>query len=129
MKNPFSTGVGSAQFSRPVWDVIGDHVWPTVLLLGDGHDPVHGDRHLPSASGVGWKRGGSFDRSSTGVTLTLYAMPEFWLGMMLLIASRPASGRSRASSRAADHHSAASTRQTLAGIVDTPGTWSCRARR
>ena len=33
----------------------------------------------------GWKRGGTFDRTSTGVTLTLYAMPEFWLGMVLLI--------------------------------------------
>jgi peptide/nickel transport system permease protein len=33
----------------------------------------------------GWSRGGSFDRASTGISLTLYAMPEFWLGMVLLI--------------------------------------------
>ena len=33
----------------------------------------------------GWKRGSTFDRTSTGITLTLYAMPEFWLGMVLLI--------------------------------------------
>ena len=34
LKNPFSSGVDSTQFSRPVWDVIGDSVWPTVVLLG-----------------------------------------------------------------------------------------------
>ena len=31
-----------------------------------------------------WKRGGWFDRSATGTSLTLYAMPEWWLGLMLI---------------------------------------------
>jgi peptide/nickel transport system permease protein len=84
LKNPFSSGVDSTQFSRPVWDVIGDYVWPTVLLLGTA-------TVLSAVIGIaigikgGWKRGSTFDRSSTGLTLTLYAMPEFWLGMVLLI--------------------------------------------
>jgi peptide/nickel transport system permease protein len=84
LKNPFSTGVDSTQFSRPVWDVIGDYVWPTVVLLGTA-------TVLSAAIGIwigikgGWRRGSAFDRTSTGVTLTLYAMPEFWLGMVLLI--------------------------------------------
>jgi peptide/nickel transport system permease protein len=84
LKNPFSTGVDSTQFSQPVWDVIGDYVWPTVVLLGTS-------TVLSAAIGIwigvkgGWRRGGRFDRTSTGVTLTLYAMPEFWLGMVLLI--------------------------------------------
>jgi peptide/nickel transport system permease protein len=84
LKNPFSTGVDSTQFSRPVWDVIGDYVWPTVVLLGTA-------TVLSAAIGIwigikgGWRRGSTFDRTSTGVTLTLYAMPEFWLGMVLLI--------------------------------------------
>jgi peptide/nickel transport system permease protein len=84
LRNPFSTGVDSTQFSRPVWDVIGDYVWPTVVLLGTA-------TVLSAAIGIwigikgGWKRGSTFDRTSTGVTLTLYAMPEFWLGMVLLI--------------------------------------------
>jgi peptide/nickel transport system permease protein len=84
LKNPFSTGVDSTQFSRPVWDVIGDYVWPTVVLLGSA-------TVLSAAIGIwigikgGWRRGSAFDRTSTGVTLTLYAMPEFWLGMVLLI--------------------------------------------
>ena len=34
---------------------------------------------------AGWKPGSRFDKISTGATLTLYSMPEFWLGMMLLI--------------------------------------------
>jgi peptide/nickel transport system permease protein len=84
LKNPFSSGVDSTQFSRPVWDVIGDYVWPTVILLGTS-------TLLSAAIGIaigikgGWKRGSTFDRASTAVTLTLYAMPEFWLGMVLLI--------------------------------------------
>ena len=84
LKNPFSSGVDSTQFSRPVWDVIGDSVWPTVVLLGTS-------TVLATVIGIaigiraGWKRDSAFDRGSTAVTLTLYAMPEFWLGMMLLI--------------------------------------------
>lgn len=84
LSNPFSSGVDSAQFSRPVWDVIGDYVGPTLVLLVTA-------TALSAAAGIaigikgGWKRGSTFDRASTGVTLTLYAMPEFWLGMVLLI--------------------------------------------
>ena len=39
----------------------------------------------------GWRRGGSFDRSSMFVSLILYSMPEFWLGMLLLCCSPPPS--------------------------------------
>jgi peptide/nickel transport system permease protein len=31
-----------------------------------------------------WKRGGAFDKISTGSSLTLYSMPEWWLGLMLI---------------------------------------------
>jgi peptide/nickel transport system permease protein len=84
LTNPFSSGVDSTQFSRPVWDVIGDYVWPTVLLLGTA---TILSAVIGIAMGIrgGWSRGGSFDRASTGISLTLYAMPEFWLGMVLLI--------------------------------------------
>ncbi len=84
LKNPFAAGVDSTQFSRPVWDVIGDYVFPTLVLLVTA-------TALSAAFGIaigikgGWKRGSVFDRTSTGITLTLYAMPEFWLGMVLLI--------------------------------------------
>lgn len=84
LMNPFSSGVDSTQFNRPVWSVIGDFVWPTVVLLGTA-------TVLSAVIGIfigirgGWNRGSGFDRASTGVSLTLYAMPEFWLGMVLLI--------------------------------------------
>jgi peptide/nickel transport system permease protein len=84
LRNPFASGVDSTQFSRPVWDVIGDYVWPTLVLLSTA-------TLLSAVIGIaigirgGWKRGSTFDRASTGITLTLYAMPEFWLGMVLLI--------------------------------------------
>ena len=84
LSNPFASGVDSTQFSRPVWDVIGDYVWPTLVLLSTA-------TVLSAVIGIaigirgGWRRGGTFDRASTGITLTLYAMPEFWLGMVLLI--------------------------------------------
>jgi peptide/nickel transport system permease protein len=84
LANPFSSGVDSTQFSRPVWDVIGDYMWPTIVLLTTA-------TVLSAVIGIaigirgGWSRGGAFDRASTGISLTLYAMPEFWLGMVLLI--------------------------------------------
>jgi len=34
---------------------------------------------------AGWRRGSGFDKSSTGISMVLYAMPEFWLGMLLLV--------------------------------------------
>jgi len=84
LANPFSSGVDSTQFSRPVWDVIGDYIWPTLVLLVTA---TALSAIIGIAIGIkgGWRRGSTFDRTSTGVTLTLYAMPEFWLGMVLLI--------------------------------------------
>jgi peptide/nickel transport system permease protein len=85
VQNPFSSAIPSARFSRPVWDIVGERVWPTVLLVGVA-------TVLASVVGIwlgihaGWRRGGRFDRVATGTTLTLYAMPEFWLGMLLLVA-------------------------------------------
>jgi peptide/nickel transport system permease protein len=32
-----------------------------------------------------WRRGSAFDVGSLGISLILYSMPEFWLGIMLLI--------------------------------------------
>ncbi len=84
LRNPFASTIDSAQFNRPVWELVTERIWPTLLLVGTAIV-------LASIIGVwigikaGWRRGKSFDKVSTGVTLTLYAMPEFWLGMILLI--------------------------------------------
>ena len=84
VRNPFDPGIDSTRFSQPVWELIGERVWPTVLLLGTAIV-------IATIVGIwigiraGWKPGSRFDKVSTGTTLTLYSMPEFWLGMMLLI--------------------------------------------
>jgi peptide/nickel transport system permease protein len=70
---------------EPVSQLISQRLWPTVLLLGSS-------TVLATVIGVwigirgAWDRGSVFDRTSTAVCNTLYAMPDFWLGMVLLIA-------------------------------------------
>ncbi len=74
----------SFQFHIPVSQVIGAALWPTILLVGSS-------TVLSTVIGVwigirgGWNRGSAFDRTSTAICNTLYAMPDFWLGMVLLI--------------------------------------------
>ena len=34
LRNPFDSTIDSTRFSRPVWEMIGERVWPTLLLLG-----------------------------------------------------------------------------------------------
>jgi peptide/nickel transport system permease protein len=75
----------SYKFRRPVSEVIAQRIWPTVLLLGVS-------TVLSTVIGLwigirgAWRRGSVFDRVSLGSALALYAMPEFWLGILLLIA-------------------------------------------
>lgn len=70
---------------EPVSQLIASRLWPTVLLVGSS-------TVLSTIIGVwigirgGWNRGSGFDRISTAVCNTLYAMPDFWLGMVFLIA-------------------------------------------
>jgi peptide/nickel transport system permease protein len=69
---------------RPVIRSIAEKVWPTVLLVGTA-------TLLSTILGVligikgAWRRGTAFDTSSLLGSLTLYSMPEGWLGMILLI--------------------------------------------
>jgi peptide/nickel transport system permease protein len=71
-------------FSAPVSHVIAGSVWPTVLLVGIS-------TVLSSLLGTwlgvkgAWERGTLFDKVSNGAAVTLYAMPEFWLGLLLLV--------------------------------------------
>lgn len=84
IRNPFASDVSSVTYSLPVWEVIGPRVLPTLLLVGFS-------TLIATVVGVwlgirsAWKRGKTFDKVSTTTTLILYSMPEFWLGMILLI--------------------------------------------
>jgi peptide/nickel transport system permease protein len=92
---------GDSIILRPNESVVGvflDAMWPTILLVGLS-------TIFSTIIGVllgiysGWRRGGKLDVSSMGVSLVLYSMPEFWLGMLLILLFSttlgwfPASGR------------------------------------
>jgi peptide/nickel transport system permease protein len=85
MKNVVTGNLGeSLRTGLPVRDLLGSRMWPTVLLVGLG-------TILASWLGVligirgGWRRGSRFDTTSQYSSLVLYAMPEGWLGMLLLL--------------------------------------------
>jgi peptide/nickel transport system permease protein len=73
----------SLQYRLPVSQLLMDRLWPTLLLVGTS-------TILATLIGVylgirgAWNRGGLFDRISTGASLTLYSMPEWWLGLLLI---------------------------------------------
>lgn len=70
---------------QPVIEVITNGLWPTILLVGTS---TAASAVIGLAIGIrgGWRRGSTFDVSSLGVTLVLYSMPEFWFGMLVLMA-------------------------------------------
>jgi len=74
----------SYQFNQPVTEVIASRVWPTVLLSGLSVilAAIIG---FSLGSRAAWRAGHRLDRVATFSTLTLYAMPEFWLGLMLMV--------------------------------------------
>ncbi len=84
LQNTFTGELGlSFKYRQPVAELILDRMWPTVVLVGTG-------TVLAALIGLwigvrsAWNRGSRFDKYSTGSSLTVYAMPEWWLGLLLL---------------------------------------------
>jgi peptide/nickel transport system permease protein len=69
---------------KSVTDVVSDALWPTVLLIGLG-ELVAIIVGLSIGAYAGWKRGGVVDRVGSGISLILYSMPYFVIGMPLII--------------------------------------------
>ena len=69
---------------QSVVEVIGSHLWPTVILVGlaEAIAIVVG---LVLGSYAGWRRGSTTDRVGSGAGLILYSMPYFVIGMPLII--------------------------------------------
>jgi peptide/nickel transport system permease protein len=67
-----------------VTEVIGDHFWPTVILIGLG-EVIAIIVGLAIGSYAGWRRGSTGDRVGSGLGLILYSMPYFVIGMPLII--------------------------------------------
>ncbi|GGO68634.1 ABC transporter permease [Nonomuraea cavernae] len=74
----------SYEYKRPVIDLIGDRIGATLLLAGTGLAiaVIFG---LWQGIRAGWRPGSRFDRFSTGVSLVLWSVPTFWLGLLLLM--------------------------------------------
>ncbi|CAM5692004.1 ABC transporter permease [Streptomyces purpurascens] len=74
----------SYQFRSPVVDKITEALPNTLLLTGTAFV-------LYTALGIflgtrsAWRRGTVGDRINTGLALTLYSIPSFWLGLLLII--------------------------------------------
>jgi peptide/nickel transport system permease protein len=68
----------------PVTEVIGQRFWPTIILIGlaEAIAIVVG---LAIGAYAGWRRGGLGDRIGSGISLILYSMPYFVIGMPLII--------------------------------------------
>jgi peptide/nickel transport system permease protein len=68
---------------QPVASEIRKKIWPTVLLVGVS-------TILSALFGVlagiraAWRRNSAFDRGSTGTSMITYAIPDFYLGILLL---------------------------------------------
>lgn len=84
LQNTFTGELGlSFKYRVPVAELIADRFWPTLLLVGTG-------TLLATTIGLwmgirsAWNRGSRFDKASTGTSLTLYAMPEWWFGLLLM---------------------------------------------
>jgi peptide/nickel transport system permease protein len=74
----------STDSGRPVLEEIGDALPNTLLLVGVSTviTVVVG---LWLGAKSGWRPGSRFDKGATGFSMVFYAMPEFWLGMLLLV--------------------------------------------
>ncbi|MBV1851641.1 ABC transporter permease [Catellatospora tritici] len=102
-------GVSFSQHAKVI-EVIGERILPTILLSGTA---------LVLAAGLGvwlgarsgWRQGSRFDRVSSSLAVTFYSMPEWLLGLVLLVLLNkygifPARGMN-------------DPRSTLPGAVDT----------
>nr|WP_243866942.1 ABC transporter permease [Actinophytocola oryzae] len=83
----FHGDMGASYFYNvPVLQKIGERLWPTVLLVGVS-TLISVALGLWLGTRSGWRRGSRFDRISTGVALTLWSTPTFWLGLLLMAAT------------------------------------------
>jgi peptide/nickel transport system permease protein len=119
VKDTFTFNFGESFFGRgaPVSEVIAQNVWPTVLLVGTS---TIASAVIGMIIGIygGWKPGGRFDVGSLSTTLFLYAMPEFWFGILVLMAFAGGVGPFPALFPTGGYESAASDLTGIAHFID-----------
>ena len=63
---------------RPVAQVVGERIWPTVLLVGTG-TIIATIIGLITGVFAGWRRNSRFDVLTTNTGMIMYSMPTFWV--------------------------------------------------
>lgn len=85
VRDLFTGDLGTSYvYRRPVTDLIGDYLGPTLLLTGLAAiiSVILG---LWLGQKAAWRRGSWFDKIHTGVALVFWSVPTFWLGLLLLL--------------------------------------------
>jgi peptide/nickel transport system permease protein len=119
LKNLLHGDLGySILYHKNVSEILVERLWPTLLLVGTAII-------LAAAIGVwlgiraGWDRGSRFDRFTTGGSLTLYSMPEWWLGLLLIAAFAVGIGPLPGIFPTGGLHSVDVDPHSLKGVLDT----------
>jgi peptide/nickel transport system permease protein len=102
---------------QDVKSVIAERIWPTLLLVGTS---TIASAAIGLVIGIygGWRRGSRFDVGSLGFTLFVYAMPEFWFGILVLLAFSSGVGPFPAIFPTGGYETAASDLTGLDHVVD-----------
>lgn len=119
VKNTLQGDLGySVLYHREVSEILSERLWPTLLLVGTS-------TVLAALVGVwlgiraGWDRASRFDRLTTGGSLTLYSMPEWWLGLLLIAALAVGIGPLPGIFPTGGLHSPGVDPSSLEGVLDT----------
>ena len=119
LKNTFTGEFGlSFRYRQPVGNLVLDRMWPTLLLVGTA-------TVLATVIGIylgmigAWNRGRMVDNLSTGFALTLYSMPEWWLGILLLAVFAVGMGPIPGIFATGGLHSPDVDPSSFAGVLDT----------
>lgn len=74
----------SFQYNQPIGTMIGERLGPTVLLVGTSLI-IAASLGLWLGVKAAWRSGSVADRVHTGVAVTLWSVPSFWLGLILIV--------------------------------------------
>jgi peptide/nickel transport system permease protein len=69
---------------RPVAQVVGERIWPTVLLVGTG-TIIATIVGLITGVIAGWRRNSRFDVVTTNSGMIMYSMPTFWVCLIFIM--------------------------------------------
>jgi peptide/nickel transport system permease protein len=71
-------------YNQPVGQLVLAALWPTVLLVGTA-TVIAIALGLWLGTRGGWRPDSVFDKTSTTIALTLWSVPQFWLGIILVL--------------------------------------------